>query len=131
MNVEELHEVFKNHPEGQWIISLEDAEELDKILSRIRPASILELGTGIGAATAVLAKYGKVQSVEQYQKCIDIAGELIPTELPSKSSGLSSMPTPPEKRFEVVTHSVPVITVHREDRDCTMVLTSSQQRDSK
>ena len=80
MNTKELYQTFADHEEGQWIISLEDAETLDTILSKLRPKSILELGGGIGAATAVLSKHGKVESVEQYQKCIDVAKELIPEE---------------------------------------------------
>lgn len=94
-----LSKIYKNFQlsrEGQWIISLDDTCRLYDLVRRksqeknAQAVKILELGGGIGAATAVLAQAlhnnhqsveGGIVTVEQFEKCINIARSLIPKYL--------------------------------------------------
>ena len=56
---------------------------LSETVKKYNPKHILELGTGIGCSTAVLAfsSEASIYTVEQNQKCIEIAKKLIPATL--------------------------------------------------
>ena len=83
-----LYTVFKRHPEAKWIIGKNDALRLYNLIKKYNSKNILDLGTGIGASTAVMALAlgtgGKITTVEQFEKCIRIAKELIPAPLKEK-----------------------------------------------
>ena len=90
-----LYKIFSGHPEGKWILGKPEALTLFNLVKARDPKNILELGTGIGASTAVLAlaaKNGKVTSVEQYKKCVSIANEIIPVDLKCKITLIYSEP---------------------------------------
>jgi len=85
-----LYFIFKKHPEAKWIIGKDDALILYKLIKKFNPKSVLDLGTGIGASTAVIAlaleSGGRITTVEQFEKCVKIAKELIPETLKGKIS---------------------------------------------
>lgn len=80
-----LYEIFKSSKDGRWICGLNDCENVYRIINENQFTSVLELGTGIGALTAAAAlavgEYGHVDTVDNVQKCLDIAKLLIPKEL--------------------------------------------------
>ena len=83
-----LYSIFQNSPEGYWILNKENALTLYKLVHQIQPKNILDLGSGIGASTSVLAlaaHEGKTTGVEQFKKCIDIAEKLVPEHLLTKN----------------------------------------------
>lgn len=80
---------FKNSPEGGWVIGKNDAVALYDLIQKLKPKHILELGSGIGAGTAVMALSApdaKILAMEQFEKCVKIARELMPTDLLSRVS---------------------------------------------
>lgn len=83
-----LYFTFKGHPEAKWIIGKDDAMMLYKLVKKHDFKNVLDLGTGIGASTAVIALAlgggGKITTVEQYEKCVRIAKELTPADLKTK-----------------------------------------------
>lgn len=83
MELKDLYQVFANSPHNGWIVDPEDAKRIDKVVRTAEAKNVLELGTGIGASTAFLANAtsGRVTTIEQYEKCIKIAKELIPKDL--------------------------------------------------
>lgn len=80
LGVKQLWTKFANHPEAQWILSLNDAYNLARFVIEKRPKHVLDLGTGIGCSSAVI-KYAnpesKVTSIEQYEKCVKIAQTMV------------------------------------------------------
>lgn len=82
----EYYKNFKNHPAGQWIMSESDCQRLQKLVKDYGCKTILDLGSGIGASTYALAEAteGKVWAVEQWDKCQNIAKEIMPEELRNK-----------------------------------------------
>ncbi len=82
---------FAQHPEGKWIIDQFDAQILYKIINEHPIKRVLDLGTGIGCAISVMAlaledkgeKDYEIHGVEQYDKCVILANELIPKEFKS------------------------------------------------
>ena len=83
----ELSDIFPRTPESAWTVAADDAVRLFRLVLRLRPEHILELGTGIGFSAAVMAAAlertgrGRITSLEQLPKCIDIARTLIPERL--------------------------------------------------
>ena len=83
-----LWEQFATHKEGNWIMRYQNAETFYNFLLRTDVKDFLELGTGIGCSTALfgLAMQDKgvkdytIHTVEQYEKCVVLAKELIPKE---------------------------------------------------
>ena len=61
-----------------------DWVELSRVITKYRPKRILDLGTGIGGSTACMARASRgkafIDTVEQLEKCIRIARELIPAK---------------------------------------------------
>ena len=86
MNLKTLYSQFSAHPEGMWIMQPYNAEQLYKFIMEHDVKKVLDLGTGIGlsAATMALAFQAKkvedyqIDTIEQFEKCIRIAKEIIP-----------------------------------------------------
>lgn len=84
-----LYKIFTSSPEGRWIIGRDDVARIYRLIRRqykkYEKINILELGTGIGAATATMAKAiedaggnGLITTIEQKDKCLGLARELVP-----------------------------------------------------
>lgn len=104
-----LYQIFEKSPEGKWIIGKNDAVKLFKLVKKYDPKNILELGSGIGASTAVLAlamgNGGKITTMEQYEKCINIAKTLIPENLKNKINFIySPAESWQDRRFSTYQH---------------------------
>ncbi len=85
--LENLYLKFFNHPDGQWIMKIKSAVKLHELLKKYNPTQVLELGTGIGAGTAVIASTldnARVMTVESNKRLIEVAKEIIPFELKEK-----------------------------------------------
>lgn len=79
--LESLWHQFNNTSSGQWIMKPEELILLHDKLKLYQPKQILELGTGIGCSTALMAftcLEAHIYTVENNQKCIDLAKKLIP-----------------------------------------------------
>ena len=89
MNIKSLYSLYAQHPEGQWVVVPENAESLYKFVMDHPVKKVLDLGTGIGCSSAIIALAFKdkgetdyeVHTVEQNEKCIKLAKELTPQEL--------------------------------------------------
>lgn len=89
MTLKTLYTLFKSHPEGAWIMQEYNAALLYELVLKHPVKRVLDLGTGIGVSAAVCALAFKdkgetdyqIDSLEQFDKCIKIAQELIPKEL--------------------------------------------------
>ncbi len=81
---DELYDSFRHRRGGKWVMGYHDWKRLDKLIKTHQPKMILELGTGIGGSTACMARalQGKalIHTVEQLDKCVRLAQELIPKE---------------------------------------------------
>jgi len=89
ITLQALYEFFAQHPEGRWIITPQNARYLYHYVKEHPVKRILDLGTGIGAAAAIMAlalqNKGEtdyeIHTVEQFEKCYKLAQKLIPEEL--------------------------------------------------
>lgn len=82
--IENLWTNFANTEQGSWIMKIQEVIRLHEKIKTFSPKQILELGTGIGCSTAIMAftcPDARIYTVEQNQKCIDIAKKLIPATL--------------------------------------------------
>lgn len=81
--IDNLGLLFQSSEHGNWIMKAGQIVRLSETVKKYNPKHILELGTGIGCSTAVLAfsSEASIYTVEQNQKCIDIAKKLIPQTL--------------------------------------------------
>lgn len=78
--IESIWLKFYNNNHGAWITKVEEAVKLHENLKKYNPKHILELGTGIGCSTEIMAftcPEASIYTVEQSQKCIDTAKILI------------------------------------------------------
>lgn len=76
-----------NNSQGSWIIKIKEAVRLHEYLKKLQPKHILELGTGIGCSTEIMAftcPDASIYTLEQSQKCIDVAKTLISEKLQEK-----------------------------------------------
>lgn len=97
----ELYTSFTKSPEASWIMSWSNAVDLYNFITQNPIKKVLGLGTGVGLSDAVIAlawkdkgeKEGKLITVEQYDKCIKLAKELIPKELQSYIEFFKTEPT--------------------------------------
>lgn len=88
MNLQTLYNHFVNK-EGTWIMTPANAQDLYAFISTRPIKKALELGTGIGCSASVIAlallnkgeKEFHIDTVEQYDKCVKLANELIPDDL--------------------------------------------------
>src|SRR3990167_9445716 len=80
--------LFQSSEHGNWMMKAGQIVRLSETVKKYNPKHILELGTGIGCSTAVLAfsSEASIYTVEQNQKCIDIAKKLIPQTLQERIS---------------------------------------------
>lgn len=88
IGIKKLWQIFAGHPEGKWVVSLNDAFNLARFVIESAPKRILDLGTGIGLSSAVLKKTApeaEVVTIEQFPKCIQIARDLM------QSSGINGV----------------------------------------
>lgn len=90
----ELYAIFENSQESKWILGEDEALGLYRLIKNLKPKNILELGSGIGASTAIMAlalgDECKITSIEQYEKCVKVAKELIPQNLQRKINFIRS-----------------------------------------
>jgi len=85
MKPEALYNLFASHEEGAWIMRPSSAKALCEYVKSKKPKKVLDLGTGIGCTSALLASLGaEVHTVEQNEKCIEVARGIIPEELQEK-----------------------------------------------
>jgi len=88
MNLKNLYNSFARHPEGNWIMQPRNAQLLYQFVKQYPIKKVLDLGTGIGCSAAIIALALKekgetdfhIDSIEQSDKCIKLANELIPEE---------------------------------------------------
>ena len=88
MNLKSIYHLFASHPESTWIMIPENAQRLYRFVKTHDIKNVLDLGTGIGCSVSIAAlalqekgiKY-HIDSIEQFDKCVKIANELIPREL--------------------------------------------------
>ncbi|MCH7535826.1 MAG: hypothetical protein IH948_08820, partial [Bacteroidetes bacterium] len=72
---------FHNTSHSAWIIKVGNAVKLFKKIQELNPKHILELGTGIGCSTSIMASAcpeASIYTVESNQKCLDVAKKMIP-----------------------------------------------------
>lgn len=88
LNLKSLYNSFKENREGSWIMDFKNCVALYKFIQEHDIKRVLDLGTGIGASAAfcALALNEKgvdytIDSVEQFDKCVDLAKKFIPEEL--------------------------------------------------
>jgi|SRR3990167_348776 len=89
MNLKNLYQLFLSHPENAYLMKYHNVLLLYKFIRNHPIKRVLDLGTGLGLSAAVCALAFKdkgeadyhIDSVEQFDKCIKLANELIPQEL--------------------------------------------------
>jgi hypothetical protein len=89
MNLQQLYNYFAEHPESSWIMEAPNAKMIYDFVKTHPIKRVLDLGTGIGVSAAVVALALKdkgetdyhIDSLEQFDKCVALARELIPKEL--------------------------------------------------
>jgi hypothetical protein len=89
MNIQTLYRHYAQNPESAWIMRYDNALDLYKFIKENNIKRVLSLGTGVGYSDAVIAlawkdkgvEDGIIDSMEQYDKCIKLANEMIPEEL--------------------------------------------------
>lgn len=97
----DLYNSFTKSPEAAWIMTFPNAVDLYNFITQCPIKKVLGLGTGIGLSDAIIAlawknkgeKEAKLITVEQYDKCIRLAKELIPKELQTYIEFFKSEPT--------------------------------------
>lgn len=81
---DELYDSFRKIRGGKWVLGYDDWKRVGGIIKQYKPKCILDLGTGIGGSAACMAGASGggvvIHTVEQSEKCIRIAKELIPQE---------------------------------------------------
>lgn len=89
MTLETLYKHFALHKEGFWVLRSQNAQLLYKFVKENSVHRVLDLGTGIGCSTAIMAlafqdkgetNY-EIHTVEQFEKCYKLSQELIPEAL--------------------------------------------------
>jgi hypothetical protein len=88
MTIESLYRRFASSPESSWIMKPNNARDLYNWVKEHKVKKVLGLGTGIGLSDCIiiLALLDKgetdfhLDSIEQFDKCIDLANQLIPEE---------------------------------------------------
>lgn len=89
MTLKTLYNHFAQNKESTWIMQPYNADALYRFVKEHPIKKVLELGTGIGFSAAIVALALKdkgetdfqIHTVEQYEKCISLARQIIPKEL--------------------------------------------------
>lgn len=88
MNLKTLYSLFKQSKESDWVMEFPNCVALYKFCKEHDIKRVLDLGTGIGVSSAFIAlalnEKGvdyHIDSIEQFDKCVDLAPKLIPQEL--------------------------------------------------
>ena|SRR3990167_10708299 len=88
MNLKSLYSFFASQKEATWIMQPDNVRRLFDFVKRNPIKKVLSLGTGIGCSDAVISLALKergidyqIDTLEPFQKCIDLAQKLIPDEL--------------------------------------------------
>lgn len=82
--VSRVYESYAQHPESKHIVSRLDAAVIYNLVRRRRPGHCIELGSGLGTVTAIVALgmeangEGRVTSLEQMDWMAKLAKELLP-----------------------------------------------------
>lgn len=82
--VEQIWLKYHSCPEGMWITKINESIKLHDYLKEFQPKFILELGTGIGCSTEIMAftcPESSIYTLEQNPRCIEIAKKMIPDAL--------------------------------------------------
>ncbi|MEK7108551.1 MAG: hypothetical protein AAB844_00360 [Patescibacteria group bacterium] len=91
----EIYRTMRRSPEAGWTVGEDDVLRLYRLVLGRQPRHILEFGTGIGLSTAAMAlalthagpaspaggRGGRITTLEQNARCIEIARSLIPADL--------------------------------------------------
>lgn len=87
MNLQSLYEYFARQKDGNWIIKPNNAIQLYKFIKENSIRKILDLGTGIGCSASIVSLALKeknenyhIDTIEQFDKCIELANKIIPPE---------------------------------------------------
>ena len=89
MKLQSLYNIFAQHPEGHWIVQPPNPMLLYEFVRTHPIKRVLDLGTGIGCSASIIALALKdkgetdwhIDTVDQFDKCINLAKKLIPQEL--------------------------------------------------
>jgi len=86
--INKIRNLFRKTGEDKGAIGFDDCIRLDKLIKQNKIKKVLELGTGVGVSTASIAyslpEDGQIDTLEQFEKCINIAKIVIPAELRKK-----------------------------------------------
>lgn len=91
----EIYRTMRRSPEAGWTVGEDDVLRLYRLVLSRQPRRVLEFGTGIGLSTAAMAlalthagpaspaggRGGRITTLEQNARCIEIARSLIPADL--------------------------------------------------
>lgn len=80
----ELYKQFNKREDAMWIVQWKLAEILFDRIAELKPKKILDLGTGIGVAAAIMALASpdsEIHTVEQFEKVSKLAEKAVPKEL--------------------------------------------------
>jgi hypothetical protein len=92
MTLKSLYNLFASHKESSWIMQPTNVYLLYDFVKTHKIKKVLDLGCGFGASVATVAlalkdkgeKDYEIHTVEQYDKCLKLAKEIIPQELQEK-----------------------------------------------
>lgn len=83
-----LYKRFASSPQGRWIMVWNNVQKLYQFCKDNDIKRVLDLGTGIGSSASIVALALQekgvdyhIDSIEQSEKCIKLASDLIPAEL--------------------------------------------------
>lgn len=82
--IESIWLKFYNNKQGNWIMKVKETLRLHETIKALQPKHILELGTGIGCSTEIMAfssPQASIYTVESNPKCIEVAKALISSTL--------------------------------------------------
>src|SRR3990167_10943140 len=89
MQLQSLFNYFKSHPESSWLMEPQNCQKLYEFVMKHPIKNVLDLGTGIGLSASVVAlalkdkgeKDFRIDSLEQFDKCVSLANDVIPQPL--------------------------------------------------
>lgn len=98
IKLKQLYGHFMSSKESQWVMVWDNAKDLFEFITKHDIKKVLDLGTGIGVSASVVAlalqEKGitdyKIDTIEQYPKCVTLANDLIPDELKKNMSIIQS-----------------------------------------